>query len=82
MRCGIVDHMPTAALLPLLTDQLPCCAQSAGDGLGAESAQRLAAVLKAGLLERDQRGRWAYYRLVPGGLDALAGLVATIAGPS
>lgn len=27
------------------------------------------------LLEREQRGRWAYYRLVPGALDTLAGLL-------
>lgn len=29
-----------------------------------------------GLLERQQRGKWAYYRLVPGALDALAGILA------
>jgi ArsR family transcriptional regulator len=26
----------------------------------------------AGLLQREQRGKWAYYRLVPGALDTLA----------
>jgi ArsR family transcriptional regulator len=31
----------------------------------------------AGLLTREQRGRWAYYRLVPGALDTLAGLLTT-----
>lgn len=122
--------MPTAPL-PLLADDLAaCCVPAAGDGLDAEGAQRLAAVLKviaeptrlrllsmvaargadgeacicdltgplgltqptlshhmrvlveAGLLEREQRGRWAYYRLVPGALDALAGLVSTVAQPA
>lgn len=29
----------------------------------------------AGLLEREQRGKWAYYRLVPGALAALADLL-------
>jgi ArsR family transcriptional regulator len=29
-------------------------------------------LVDAGLLERDQRGKWAYYRLVPGALDELA----------
>lgn len=29
-------------------------------------------LVDAGLLEREQRGRWAYYRTVPGALDALA----------
>ncbi len=31
---------------------------------------------RAGLLEREQRGVWAYYRVVPGALDALRGLLA------
>jgi ArsR family transcriptional regulator, arsenate/arsenite/antimonite-responsive transcriptional repressor len=31
----------------------------------------------AGLLEREQRGRWAYYRLVPDRLDLLRGALAT-----
>jgi ArsR family transcriptional regulator, arsenate/arsenite/antimonite-responsive transcriptional repressor len=35
-----------------------------------------------GLLERQQRGKWAYYRLVPGALDALAGLLAGLARPA
>jgi ArsR family transcriptional regulator, arsenate/arsenite/antimonite-responsive transcriptional repressor len=39
-------------------------------------------VVEAGLLEREQRGKWAYYRLVPGALDMLAGLVGTIARPA
>ena len=26
----------------------------------------------AGLIEREQRGRWAYYSLVPGALEAIA----------
>jgi ArsR family transcriptional regulator, arsenate/arsenite/antimonite-responsive transcriptional repressor len=116
--------MPTAPL-PVLTDEWATCCSPAGDeGLDAQSAQRLAAVLKviaeptrlrllslvaaradgeacicdltapvalsqptvshhmkvlveAGLLEREQRGKWAYYRLVPGALDALARLVST-----
>lgn len=32
-------------------------------------------LMDAGLLEREQRGKWAYYRVVPGALDALAGLL-------
>jgi ArsR family transcriptional regulator, arsenate/arsenite/antimonite-responsive transcriptional repressor len=31
----------------------------------------------AGLLEREQRGRWAYYRLVPERLELLRGALAT-----
>ncbi len=37
-------------------------------------------LVDAGLLQREQRGKWAYYRLVPGALDALARLVSTVAG--
>jgi len=29
-------------------------------------------LVDAGLLEREQRGKWAYYRLVPGALDSVA----------
>lgn len=32
----------------------------------------------AGLLEREQRGKWAYYRLVPGAVDALAQLLGAV----
>jgi ArsR family transcriptional regulator len=31
----------------------------------------------AGYLSRSQRGTWAYYRLVPGSLDAVSRLLAT-----
>lgn len=116
--------------LPLLSKELAeCCPPTGASVLDAETAQRLAAVLKviaeptrlrllslvaagpdgeacicdltdpvslsqptlshhmrvlveAGLLEREQRGKWAYYRLVPGALDVLAGLVAMIAQPA
>ncbi|HEY2297869.1 MAG TPA: metalloregulator ArsR/SmtB family transcription factor [Jatrophihabitans sp.] len=120
--------MPSAPLA-LLADANACCTPSSGGGLDADSAQRLAAVLKviadptrlrllsivaahdegeecicnltdqvglsqptvshhmkvlvdAGLLEREQRGKWAYYRLLPGTIDTLSRLVSTIAGPS
>jgi ArsR family transcriptional regulator, arsenate/arsenite/antimonite-responsive transcriptional repressor len=34
-------------------------------------------LVDAGLLKREQRGKWAYYRLVPATFDALAGLLST-----
>ena len=37
-------------------------------------------LVDAGLLEREQRGKWAYYRLVPGTLDAVGRLVSTVVG--
>lgn len=39
-------------------------------------SHHLKILVDAGLLEREQRGKWAYYRLVPGALDALAGMLA------
>jgi ArsR family transcriptional regulator, arsenate/arsenite/antimonite-responsive transcriptional repressor len=39
-------------------------------------SHHLKILVEAGLLERTQRGRWAYYRLVPAALDALAGVFA------
>ena len=42
-------------------------------------SHHLRVLVDAGLLTREQRGKWAYYALVPDALDALA---ATIANPS
>lgn len=33
-------------------------------------------LVEAGLIVREQRGKWAYFRIVPGILDALAGALA------
>ncbi|MDD4868638.1 MAG: metalloregulator ArsR/SmtB family transcription factor [Mycobacterium sp.] len=39
-------------------------------------SHHLKTLVEAGLLERSQRGKWAYYRLVPAALDALATVFA------
>lgn len=39
-------------------------------------SHHLKILVDAGLLERSQRGKWAYYRIVPAALDALAGVFA------
>lgn len=44
-------------------------------------SHHLKILVDAGLLTREQRGKWAYYRLVPGALDALAGMLAQ-SGPA
>jgi ArsR family transcriptional regulator len=110
----------TRRTLPL-SDLAACCSPTTGAVIDAESAERLAGVLKAlaeptrlrlisliaahgaggqacvcdltepvglsqptvshhlkvladaGLIVREQRGKWAYYSLVPGALDAIAG---------
>jgi len=40
-------------------------------------SHHLKILVDAGILERHQRGRWAYYRLVLGALDALAALITS-----
>jgi ArsR family transcriptional regulator len=37
-------------------------------------------LVDVGLVEREQRGKWAYYRVVPGALDLLAGMLARASG--
>ena len=34
-------------------------------------------LVEAGLVAREQRGRWAYFSIVPGVLDSLAGALAS-----
>ena len=40
-------------------------------------SHHLKQLVDAGILSREQRGKWAYYRLVPETLDALAGLISS-----
>lgn len=49
-------------------------------GLGQPTvSHHLKILVDAGYLSRSKRGTWAYYRLVPGALDALAALLVTTA---
>lgn len=40
-------------------------------------SHHLKILVDAGVLTRSQRGKWAYYRLVPETLDALSALIAS-----
>jgi ArsR family transcriptional regulator, arsenate/arsenite/antimonite-responsive transcriptional repressor len=40
-------------------------------------SHHLKILVDAGILTREQRGKWAYYRLVPDALNALATLIAS-----
>lgn len=40
-------------------------------------SHHLKLLVDAGFLTHSKRGTWSYYRLVPGSLDAVAGLLAT-----
>lgn len=44
-------------------------------------SHHLRILVSAGFLLREQRGTWAYYRLVPGALDAIAAFIGTIKSP-
>lgn len=41
-------------------------------------SHHLKVLVDSGILSRTKRGTWAYYRIVPGSLDSLAGLLATV----
>jgi ArsR family transcriptional regulator len=41
-------------------------------------SHHLKVLTDAGFLTRSKRGTWAYYALVPGALDAVAGLIAAV----
>lgn len=41
-------------------------------------SHHLKVLTDAGYLARSKRGTWAYYRLVSGSLDSVAGLLATV----
>lgn len=41
-------------------------------------SHHLKILVEAGLLHREKRGTWAYYSLVPGALDKVAGLVTSL----
>nr|WP_311379725.1 metalloregulator ArsR/SmtB family transcription factor [Arthrobacter sp. ISL-48] len=41
-------------------------------------SHHLRILVDAGLLNREKRGTWAYYSLVPGALDEVAGLLASL----
>lgn len=41
-------------------------------------SHHLKVLMDAGFLTRSKRGSWAYYRLVPGSLDSIAGLLTTV----
>jgi ArsR family transcriptional regulator len=40
-------------------------------------SHHLKVLVDSGILARSKRGTWAYYKLIPGSLDSLAGLLAT-----
>jgi ArsR family transcriptional regulator len=67
------------------TDAGEACVCDLTDPVGLSQptvSHHLKVLVEAGLLDRDQRGKWAYYRLVPESLEALEALVATVGRPA
>ena len=59
-------------------DDLEACVCDLTEPLGLSQptvSHHLKVLVDAGLLSRDKRGTWAYYRLVPGALASLANRV-------
>jgi ArsR family transcriptional regulator len=60
-------------------DHAEACVADLTDPIGLTQptvSHHLKVLVDAGLLEREQRSKWAYYRIVPGALDALAGILS------
>lgn len=66
----VAAHVDAEACVCDLTEPL---------GLGQPTvSHHLKVLVDAGILTRQKRGTWAYYRLVPGALDSLASLLITV----
>src|SRR6188474_2120335 len=63
----------------LATSDGPVCACHLTEPLGLSQptvSHHLKKLVDAGLLEREQRGKWAYFSLTPEASERLAGVVA------
>jgi len=61
----------------LATSDEPICVCELTDPLGLSQGTvsfHLKKLLQAGLIQREQRGTWAYYSVRPGAFDQLAGV--------
>jgi len=66
------------------TSDEPVCACHLIEPLGLSQptvSHHLKRLVEAGLLEREQRGRWAYFSLAPSAADRLAGVVELTRNP-
>src|SRR5438105_8803659 len=63
----------------LVSSDEPICVCELTEPLGLSQGTvsfHLKKLLQAGLIEREQRGTWAYYSMKPDALDRLAGLIS------
>lgn len=66
------------SLIAAADDQEACiCDLTAPVGLSQPTvSHHMKQLVDAGLVTREQRGKWAYYAVVPGSLSRLAGILA------
>jgi ArsR family transcriptional regulator len=77
---AVADPSRLRMLSMLAASDGEICVCDLADAIGVTqpTASHHAKVLAtAGLIEREQRGRWAYFRIVPGALDELGALLRT-----
>jgi ArsR family transcriptional regulator, arsenate/arsenite/antimonite-responsive transcriptional repressor len=83
---GLADptRLRLISLVAAHQDQEACvCDLTEPVGLSQPTvSHHLKILVDAGILTRQQRGRWAYYRLVPGTLDDIAMLLKTSSAES
>ena len=66
--------------LVLASDAGEGCICDLTDPLGLSQptvSHHMKVLVEAGLLQREKRGRWAYFRAVPGAMDTLAAVLTT-----
>ena len=72
MHAAAMKHVPIAEYNPM---ECPVCACDFYDSLGLGQptvSYHLKKLTEAGLLEREQRGKWAYFSLRPEAAERLA----------
>jgi ArsR family transcriptional regulator, arsenate/arsenite/antimonite-responsive transcriptional repressor len=68
------------SLVAAQRDEVCMCDLTGPVGLSQPTvSHHMRILVEAGLLTREQRGKWAYYRLVPTAFDALSGLLSPVA---
>src|ERR687895_98414 len=75
---ALADPARVRVLNILATSEEPVCVCNLVDPLGLSQptvSHHLKKLVDAGLLEREQRGRWAYYSLKAEAAERLAGLL-------
>jgi ArsR family transcriptional regulator len=74
------DRVRLVATKTALADPIACCAPVRSprfdDGQAEVIAGHMKILFEAGLITRDKRGLWVWYRIVPERLDALRAVLA------